>query len=201
MKSDCIFNHPIPQPPQPRYSSRPWPTYRFIIGENPHPTADRDGHSFEHEGTVQELNPEHWEKCDDYLYAVDLYNYAYWWEAHEVLEGLWGNFPGGSPESDLLQGIIKISAGFYKWHLQNARGVDYHYAGGTLLLKQALAHSPVYMGIDLEEYLERLAKHFAPVLTAPDPWPDPLDNYPFIVLKKTGVKIDSNTQRQNQRSL
>ena len=42
----------------------------------------------------------------DYLYAIDLYNYAYWWECHEVLEGLWRAgqttearkfFPGSHP--------------------------------------------------------------------------------------------------------
>ena len=155
-----------------------------MVGESPHPTADREGHSFGKEESPQVLTLDNWDKNEDYLYAVDLYNYAYWWEAHEVFEGLWGNFPTGSPESKLLQGIIKISAGFYKWHLNNARGVSYHYAGGTKHLKQVMDYSATYMGIDLKEYLQRLAKHFEVVLTAPETWPDPLINYPFINLTK-----------------
>ncbi len=179
-----MLNHLIPQPVHPRYSARPWPAYRFVIGEAPHPTADPEGHSFGKQEPAQILTMENWKENEDYLYGVDLYNYAYWWEAHEAFEGLWAEFPRGSPESDLLQGIIKISAGFYKWNLRNAVGVAHHYAGGTQLLKKAMAYSPVYMGIDLKEYLERLAKHFEVVLSQPGTWPDPLVNYPFIILNK-----------------
>ena len=180
--------HPIPRPPHPRYSSRPWPAYRFVLGEAPHPTVDPQGHSFGKEESPQVLTTENWATNEDYLYAVDLYNYAYWWEAHEAFEGLWAEFARGTPESDLLQGIIKISAAFYKWHLHTAKGVSLHYAGGTALLKEAMAYSPVYMGIDLPEYLQRLANHFKTVVTAPDTWPDPLINYPFINLNKNPME-------------
>ena len=128
------------------------------------------------------MTTDNWPANEDYLYAIDLYNYAYWWEAHEALEGLWGHFARGTPESDLLQGIIKIAAAFYKWHLHNRGGVKIHYAGGTGLLKEACGFAPVYMGIDLNEYLQRLAHHFELVIASPDAWPDPLIGYPFIVL-------------------
>ena len=180
-----MVDHPIPQPPQRRYSFRPFPSYRFVVGEgHPHPTADPQGHSFGKEDNAEILTRDNWDKNEDYLYGVDLYNYAYWWEAHEAFEELWAHFSRGSAESDLLQGIIKISAAFYKWHLHNAGGVKNHYAGGTRLLEQAMEYAPVYMGIDLQEYLDRLARHFALVLSAPDTGPDPLINYPFIILNK-----------------
>jgi len=175
--------HAIPQPPHIRYSSRPFPPYRFIIGEHPHPVADKEGHSFGQEHESQILTTENWRTNEDYLYAIDLYNYAYWWEAHEALEGLWGHFARGTPESDLLQGVIKIAAAFYKWHLHSRGGVMIHYAGGTGLLKEACLYAPEYMGIDLKGYLERLEKHFEIVIASEDAWPDALVGYPFIDLK------------------
>lgn len=179
------MTHPIPQPPHERYSSKAFPPYRFVIGENPHPVSDPKGHSYGHEPDPQPLLAAKWMHNQDYLYAIDLYNYGYWWEAHETLEGLWGQFGKGSPESNLLQGLIKISAGFYKWHLQNRGGIMHHYAGGTALLREAMDHSAVYMGIDLPDYLARLEKHFKIVVTSHDLWPDLLAGYPFIDLKMT----------------
>lgn len=173
-----MFTHEIPQPAHRRYSSKPFPAYRFVLGENPHPTADPEGHSYGKEDNAQILTTENWRTNKDYLYGIDLYNYAYWWETHESLEGLWAHFPRGVPESNLLQGLIKIAAGLYKWHLQDAAGAAHHYDGGTKLLKEAMEHSKIYMGIDLPGYLDRLAKHFKKA-----PAGDPLVDYPFIDLK------------------
>ena len=174
-----------PNPPHPRYSTRPFPPYRFILGETPHPTADPEGHSF---GKFDEypgiLTPENWPTNEMYLYGVDLDNYAYWWEAHEAFEVLWGEFPRGSLESDFLQGLIKISAAFLKWHMKDHRGVEIHYEGGTGLLSNVAARYPVYMGLDLKAHLEKLEKHFKAVLAGPGEWPDALVDYPFIVLRK-----------------
>ncbi len=184
--------HAIPQPLHPRYSTRPFPPYRFVLGENPHPTVDPDGHSYGKEENPEVLTLQNWSTHETYLYGIDLYNYAYWWETHEVLEALWGQFPRGSRESDFLQGLIKIAAGFYKWHLRDIKGVQLHYAGGTELLNKAKGSSPMYMGIDLPEYLRRLAAHFESVgaqravpqqEAQPAVWPDPLAKYPFIILR------------------
>ena len=34
-------------------------------------------------------DPEQWHLCRPYLYGIDLFNDGYYWEAHEVWEGLW----------------------------------------------------------------------------------------------------------------
>ena len=116
-----IPTHTLPDPDFPRYSIRPFPAYRFLLGENPHPTVDPEGHSFgkPHEEAPL-LTEAHRRENETYLYGVDLYNYAYWWEAHEAFEGLWADFHRNTPESDYLQGLIKIAASFYKWQLGDA---------------------------------------------------------------------------------
>ncbi len=186
--------HSTPNPPHARYSQKPFPPYRFILGENPHPTADPAGHLYgKEEEDPGTLTLENWSTNETYLYGVDLYNYAYWWEAHEAFEGLWREFPPVVIEAHFLQGLIKIAAAFYKWQLQDRRGVEIHYAGGAELLGEVAARHPVYMGLDLKDHLGKLEKQFKKVLgtqlpSDPEPqstrWPDPLEDYPFIVLKQ-----------------
>jgi predicted metal-dependent hydrolase len=60
---------------------------------------------------VQSFEPAAWRRSEDYLYGIDLYNFAYWWEAHEVLEELWHLAGHRSPQGRLLQGLIQLSAG------------------------------------------------------------------------------------------
>ena len=47
-----------------------------------------------------------WKTSEDYLYGIDLYNWTYWWEAHEVFEGFWhtyGAYTGGNFFQTLIQ--------------------------------------------------------------------------------------------------
>src|SRR3989441_5753773 len=74
----------------PRFTDRPFPAYRFIPGQSPHPRRDPHGHSYgQPEPTPPPFMPEEWWDSEWYLYGIDLYNYGYWWECHEVFEGLW----------------------------------------------------------------------------------------------------------------
>lgn len=98
-----------------RYSSRPLPPYRHIPGKTPHPTRDRDGHSYgEEPGPLPDLNREDWRTCEHYLYGIDLFNAGYWWEAHEVLEGLWHAAGIGTSVAHVLQAIIQCAAAHLK---------------------------------------------------------------------------------------
>ena len=98
----------------PRYTQIKFPPYRFIPGENPHPTENPRGHSY----GKKELDdtrlfvPEDWSKNEQFLFGIDLYNYGYWWESHEAFEALWRITPHGHVSRDYLQGLIKISGAF-----------------------------------------------------------------------------------------
>ena len=176
------------EPPDPnhrRYSTKPFPPYRFVPGFNPHPTIDPEGHSYGRaEEEIEIFDPAKWQKNETYLFGVDLYNYAYWWESHEAFEGLWGALPKNDPLSHFLQGLIQISAAFLKWHMHEKRGVMSLYHSGMNYLKLAQKEKSAYMGLDLDPHLQKLKQHFAIVILEPSAWPDPIHNYPFIDLKK-----------------
>ena len=96
-----------------------FPPYGYVTGRFPHPTSNPAGHSFDcaPEHPVAP-DPSRWDACRPYLYDIDLFNQGYYWEAHEVWEGLWhacrragttGNFlaglstwppPASRPESE-----------------------------------------------------------------------------------------------------
>src|SRR5207249_7363028 len=74
----------------PRYSTRSLPGYAFIPGTNPHPRRDPHGHSYGvPDPKPAPFEPDQWRGSDEYRFAVDLFNFGYWWECHEVLEGFW----------------------------------------------------------------------------------------------------------------
>ena len=165
-----------------RYSRQDFPSYRFIAGENPHPTENPEGHSYRKKDViVKTIIPEHWQTNEQYLYGVDLYNAGYWWESHEAFESLWRAAEAKSSCRDFLQGLIKISGAFLKWHLKKKKGLDYLYLGALEHLKRVEADYSFYMGIDLMEHVKKLNKHFSRIINV-EKWRDPLENYPYIIL-------------------
>src|SRR3989442_10005817 len=75
----------------PRYCpERPLPPYSYVPGLAPHPMSDPRGHSYGHtEAATQPLEEASFRGNATYLYAIDLFNHGYYWEAHEAWEALW----------------------------------------------------------------------------------------------------------------
>lgn len=118
-----------PDPDFPRFSQRRLPPYRYVHGLNPHPRLDVDGHSYgapepwaQHE--IGMLLAGEWPACEQYLYGVDLYNHAYWWEAHEAWEAVWMHAEEDSPLRHLLQCLIQVSAAHFQKHAGIVNGVQ-----------------------------------------------------------------------------
>jgi len=171
--------------PYSRYTDIPFPPYRFIPGTAPHPTEDPKGYSYgKKEEDVLWYPPEQWLHNQQYLYGVDLYNHAYWWEAHEAWEVLWRQPQAAYLTKEFLQGLIKIAAAFLKWQLKQQRGVEQLYNEGIEHLQTVLAQRDIDMGINLMEFITQLSKHFTIVVADVAQWPDPLENYPHIVLQE-----------------
>ena len=106
-----------------RYSDRAFPAYKHVPGRTPHPTRDPAGHSFDGPAPdLPDLNHGDWRKCEPYLYGIDLFNAGYWWEAHEVLEGLWHAAGIGTPAAHVLQAIIQCAAAQLKASTDHAVG-------------------------------------------------------------------------------
>ncbi len=144
-----------PSPPDPswrRYSEGPLPPYRFVAGLNPHPRRDPKGHSY---GTFEirppSVAPERWRENAVYLHGIDLYNFAYWWECHEALEGLWHLTGHEGTEAQFLQGIIQVAAANLKRHVGSKDGA--RRLGGEAVRRLASVGRPDFMGLTLGPFI------------------------------------------------
>ena len=148
-----IEPHP-PDPALPRYSTRPFPSYRFVPGKSPHPRRDPKGHSYgQTEPKLPAFPPEEWERSDDYLYGIDLYNYAYWWECHEVFEGLWHAAGHNTEQRNFFQALIQLAAANLKRFLGNEQAAQKLARSGRTRLRKV---PPIYMGLDVQTLEKKL---------------------------------------------
>lgn len=90
---------------------------------------------------------------EDYLYGIDLYNWTYWWEAHEIFEGFWHAYGRDTQGGNFFQALIQCAAANLKRELGNEQAT-------RNLVSHALARlclSPdLYMGLDIAAITEQL---------------------------------------------
>ena len=149
-----------------RYSTRAFPVYRYVPGLHPHPHRDPAGHSYEPVPGLNRHAPwsvDDWQSLDDWLYGVDLFNWFYFWEAHEAWEGLWTAAESGSAPSLLLQGLIQIAAALLKTHMGVLSGARVLSAEGLDKLRRSARLQPVSLGLRLPEVVSVFTDYFAPV--------------------------------------
>ncbi len=139
-------------PALPRYTEEPFPAYRYLpfVGNQPHPLRDPGGHSY---GRDEEYLPgfvaSDWCDCQLYLYGVDLFNYGYWWEAHEAWETVW---LAAGPETEVgraVQGLIQLAAAQLKRFTGSANGAQQLTVTG---LEKLPPGERVYLGIELQAF-------------------------------------------------
>ena len=145
------------QPAWPRYSTRPFPPYRFIPGKTPHPRRHPDGHAYgQIEPKPETLHPEAWSESDAYRYGTDLYNFAYWWECHEIFEGLWHAVGHHTEQGNFFQALIQFAAANLK------RFTGHHRAAGNLVTNGIVRLQKIpmlYMGIDVARLTQDFRQH------------------------------------------
>jgi hypothetical protein len=159
----------LPEPGErgvPRYSSRPFPAYRFVPGVHPHPVRDPAGHSYAAAPSGHRQGPwsaEARRTADDWLYGVDLFNHFYFWEAHEAWEGLWAACEPDVPLKRLLQGLIQIAAALLKTHMGVRAGAWALSQEGIGKLRQMTVVDSRRWGLDLPTVIEEFTAFFAPL--------------------------------------
>jgi hypothetical protein len=142
----------------PRYTKIPLPDRKFIPGQGIHPDKDPQGsHIPEVNVENVEFTPERWQNAQRYLYAIDLFNHGFWWEAHEVLEGLWIQTGRTTPLARFIQGIIQISAALLKDPKSMPRGTSRLLANG---LSKLGSQSGIYLGIHVETFCKEVENYF-----------------------------------------
>jgi len=152
----------------PRYTTLSLPPYRLVPGLNPHPHRNPRGHGF----GSSKLPPGTWEAAQwrtlvGYLYAVDLYNQAYWWEAHEELEELWIAAGRTSVRAQFVQGLIQVAAANLNRHRGHDRAAAGQAARGLARLEGARRLQSVFMGVDIAAFASEVEAYFA--RTRPEP--------------------------------
>ncbi|MFW9853455.1 MAG: DUF309 domain-containing protein [Candidatus Thorarchaeota archaeon] len=184
-----------------RYTNIPLPAYAHIPSVTPHPLNDPRGHSY---GTLPNnaelITEDSWQTNQIYLYGFDLYNFSYWWEAHETWEGIWQSSEKKAPLGRFLQGLIQLSTVFLKRHQRRIKGVR------SLSMKTIRnldyvnrnIDTAVYLGVDILALLGEFKACIAAFLEdAPsgDPFKDPKPQ-PLIKLR-----LDPYMINLKQRSL
>ena len=152
----------VPKPPDlnhQRYSILPFPAYRFVPGRFPHPRRHPDGHSYGHrEPEVTAFSATSWTSSEIYLYGVDLFNFAYWWECHEQWEAIWKFTGPESYEGRFLQGMVQFAAA-------NLRKFMGSHDSGAALARKGIERlsdfeDDVFLGIDVASFIQSTENHF-----------------------------------------
>lgn len=142
---------------------RPFPSYAFLPGRDPHPTRDPRGHSYGvGEARAHYASPDRWSENEAYLYGVDLYNHGYLWEAHEAWEGLWHASKHDAVQAELLQGLIQCTAAALKVAMEQPNGVERLAALGTGRLETVVSRAGGhFMGLDVAAFRDRFREFAA----------------------------------------
>ena len=89
---------------------RQLPAYRFTPGKNDRPQdfpEKVDGEDLE---LHAKLDPKKFWDSKSFYFALDLYNFGYYWEAHVWLESLWNAAHREGLMGDFLKGLIMLCA-------------------------------------------------------------------------------------------
>jgi hypothetical protein len=139
-------------------SSEPLPPYSYVPGGPwPHPTRSPQGHSYGRTAPKVELtgagSASVWPR---FLRGAELFNAGYYWEAHEVWEGLWHAYGRHGAEADVVKALIKLAAAGVKVREGQEHGVRVHSRRAAELFSAAREQAGHHrLGLDLQEWSQR----------------------------------------------
>lgn len=136
--------------------SRPLPPYSYVPGHGqPHPVTDPAGHSFGHRAEPP-IGPEELARLPvelaarqralasilaanrEWLFAIELFNEGFCWEAHEAWELFWNVLGRTTPEARGVQGLIHLAAAGVKIREGRPQGVARHVERARELLSSGV---------------------------------------------------------------
>jgi uncharacterized protein len=148
MTRDRHFN-----PPPRLVPELPLPPYSYVTRRFPHPMRDPAGHSYGQPGDdPSPLDPEAWQQSRTFRFACDLFNYGYYWEAHETWEALWNACGRRGTTADFLKGLIKLAAAGVKLREGRPAGARRHGRRAAELFRDVreVTGDRRYAGLDLD---------------------------------------------------
>ena len=142
-----------------RYSTIPLPVRKYVPGRNIHPRKHSGGsHIPPLPESQAQFDVQNWQNSIRYLYAIDLFNHEYWWEAHEVLEELWIETGRTTEIARFLQGIIQVAAALLKKLVSKNEAAGRLLTRGLSKMRQQSGH---YLGIDVAQFSQAANEFFA----------------------------------------
>jgi Domain of unknown function (DUF309) len=101
-----------------RWTQTPFPPSSYVPGQSSKQRGDRESHGRRVSDSPDERGSPNatrfslsaWRTSQAYLYAIDLFNAGYYWEAHEEWEGAWHSAGRTTPDARFVQGLIKLAA-------------------------------------------------------------------------------------------
>lgn len=154
------MTEPAPlDPDRHRYTPLPFPCYRYLPGQTPHPRRHPLGHSHGRpEPTPRLFPPDQWQTSDDYRYGIDLYNFAYWWESHEMFEAFWHAAGRDSEQGNFFQALIQLAAANLKRALYNEAAAQRLTHAGIARLQRV---ATPYMGVEVSLIVQALQEYLS----------------------------------------
>ena len=138
-----------------RYApEKEFPPYSYVSGRFPHPISDPRGHSH----GASRLDPpradsDRWQDSGEYRYGIDLFNFGYYWEAHETWEALWHAAGRSGDDATFFQGLIKLAAAGVKLREGNDRGLRRHAWRAGQLFRQITDRERRYFGLAINDLI------------------------------------------------
>ena len=146
--------------PPTRYApARELPPYAYVPGHGlPHPVNDPGGHLYATQDSTHEppissatlavlpIEPAARRHAlaavlagnSQWLFALDLMNAGFYWEAHEALESFWHALGRTTPEARCVQGLIHLAAACVKIREGKPAGVKSHTRRASELMGERL---------------------------------------------------------------
>ena len=151
--------------PEPRYAPDiPLPPYSYVPSHDLlHPVNDPQGHLYAARDSAHEppisstmltglpTDPTSRRRAlaaaliaenSKWLYALDLFNGGFYWEAHEAWESFWNALGRTTPEAQFVQGLIHLAAAGVKIREGKPMGVSRHTKRARELLGELEAVTP-----------------------------------------------------------
>ena len=136
----------------------PLPPYSYVPGGPwPHPISSPHGHSFGQVfSKVARPGENGGASSPQFLRGVALFNAGYYWEAHEVWEGLWHAYGRKGVLADVIKALIKLAAAGVKVREGQEHGVRVHARRAAELFASSTSSGASHqLGMNLDEWAER----------------------------------------------
>lgn len=161
------------------------PAYTHVPGsDTPHPYRDPRGHSYQRKNpSPKPLNPAAWYESRSYLLGLDLFNFGYYWEAHDEWDRLQRVSGPDNTVGRFLKGLVKLAAAGIKVRERSIHGVRRHAASAGEVFADVAADvgEQSYCGLQLTHL--QFAADRAAQLPYKDELPagKPVRVFPFVL--------------------